>query len=103
LRYVRRAQPDLIYCSTSGYGQTGPYYHRVDHDVNYVVVGILDLIGPKCGPSTRTWVQIADIASGCQRAVTGTLLALMARVKIGTGQYIDISMTDGLLVLLALP
>ncbi len=101
---LSRRHPELIYCSITGYGQTGPYRHRAGHDVNYLsVAGILDLIGEKDGPPTIPGVQIADIAGGSQQAVTGILLALLARARTGTGQYIDISMTDGLLGLLALP
>ena len=101
---LSRTHPELIYCSITGYGQTGPYLHRAGHDVNYLsVAGILDLIGPKDGPPTIPGVQIADIAGGGQQAVTGILLALLARARTGRGQYIDISMTDGLLDLLTLP
>jgi crotonobetainyl-CoA:carnitine CoA-transferase CaiB-like acyl-CoA transferase len=101
---LSRCHPGLIYCSITGFGQTGPYRHRAGHDVNYLAVaGILDLIGPKDGPPTIPGVQIADIAGGGQQAVTGILLALLARVRSGRGQHIDISMADGLLGLLALP
>lgn len=99
-----RTRPGLIYCSITGYGQTGPYRQRAGHDVNYLAVaGILDLIGPKDGPPVIPAVQIADIAGGGQQAVNGILLALLARTRTGRGQHIDISMTDGLLGLLALP
>lgn len=101
---LRRDHPRIIYCSITGFGQTGPYRHRAGHDVNYLAAaGILDLIGPKDGPPTIPAVQIADIAGGGQQAVTGILLALLARERTGRGQHIDISMTDGLLGLLALP
>ncbi len=101
---LSRINPGLIYCSITGFGQTGPYRHRAGHDVNYLAVaGILDLIGPKDGPPTIPGVQIADIAGGGQQAVIGILLALLARERTGRGQHIDISMTDGLLGLLALP
>jgi crotonobetainyl-CoA:carnitine CoA-transferase CaiB-like acyl-CoA transferase len=101
---LQRIRPDIIYCSITGYGQTGPYSQRAGHDVNYLSVsGLLDLIGPADGPPTIPGVQIADIAGGGQQAVTGILLALLARARTGKGQYIDISMTDGLFGLLALP
>lgn len=101
---LSRIHPGLIYCSITGFGQTGPYRYRAGHDVNYLAVaGILDLIGPNDGPPTIPGVQIADIAGGGQQAVTGILLALLARARTGRGQHIDISMTDGLLGLLALP
>ncbi len=101
---VRKCNPGIIYCSISGYGQTGPLRDRVGHDVNYISnAGILGLIGEKGGPPIIPGVQIADIAGGTMNAAVGILLALFAREKTGKGQYIDISMTDGVLGLLALP
>lgn len=101
---VRRCNPGIIYCSISGYGQTGPLRDRVGHDVNYISnAGILNLIGEKGGRPIIPGVQIADIAGGTMNAAVGILLALFAREKTGKGQYIDISMTDGVLGLLALP
>ncbi len=101
---VRQCNPAIIYCSISGYGQTGPLRDRVGHDVNYISnAGILDLIGEKGGKPIIPGVQIADIAGGTMNAAVGILLALYAREKTGKGQYIDISMTDGVLGLLALP
>lgn len=101
---LRQLQPGLIYCSITGYGQTGPYRQRAGHDVNYLsVAGVLDLIGPKDGPPTIPGVQVADIAGGSMQAVAGILLALLARGRTGKGQQIDISMTDGVLGLLCLP
>ncbi len=101
---VRQCNPAIIYCSISGYGQTGPMRDRVGHDVNYLSnAGILHLIGEKGGAPIIPGVQIADIAGGTMNAAIGILLALYAREKTGKGQYIDISMTDGVLGLLALP
>ena len=101
---IRQCNPGIIYCSISGYGQTGPLRDRVGHDVNYISnAGILDLIGEKGGRPIIPGVQIADIAGGTMNAAVGILLALFAREKTGKGQYIDISMTDGVLGLLALP
>lgn len=101
---VRQCNPAVIYCSISGYGQTGPLRDRVGHDVNYIGnAGILDLIGEKNGAPIIPGIQIADIAGGTMNAAVGILLALYAREKTGKGQYIDISMTDGVLGLLALP
>ncbi len=101
---VRKGNPGIIYCSISGYGQTGPMRDRVGHDVNYISnAGILDLVGEKGGAPVIPGVQIADIAGGTMNAAVGILLALFAREKTGKGQYIDISMTDGVLGLLTLP
>ena len=94
---VRKVNPKLIYCSITGYGQNGPFRDRVGHDVNYLsYAGVLDLIGEKDRPPAIPGVQIADIAGGGMNAAIGILLALYARENTGQGQYIDISMTDGM-------
>ncbi|THB74023.1 MAG: CoA transferase [Desulfobulbaceae bacterium] len=90
--------PRIIYCAISGYGQTGPMRDLAGHDVNYLsMAGILDLIGPESGPPAIPGVQFGDIAGGSMNALAGILLALFARERIGKGQFVDISMTDGLL------
>jgi len=94
---VRKINPRIVYCSISGYGQNGPYRDRVGHDVNYLsFAGVLNLIGEADRPPSIPGVQIADIAGGGMNAAIGILLALLAREKSGRGQYIDISMTDGM-------
>lgn len=94
---VSRVNPKIIYCSITGYGQNGPFRDRVGHDVNYLsYAGVLDLIGEKDRPPSIPGVQIADIAGGGMNAAIGILLALFARQQTGKGQYIDISMTDGM-------
>ena len=94
---VRQANPKIVYCSITGYGQNGPFRDRVGHDANYLsYAGVLDLIGEKDRPPSIPGVQIADIAGGGMNAAIGILLALFARGNTGQGQYIDISMTDGM-------
>jgi crotonobetainyl-CoA:carnitine CoA-transferase CaiB-like acyl-CoA transferase len=94
---VRRVHPDIIYCSLSGYGQTGPCRDRVGHDVNYLSrAGVLNLIGENDRPPAIPGIQIADIAAGGMNAALGILLAIVARERTGKGQLIDISMTDGM-------
>jgi crotonobetainyl-CoA:carnitine CoA-transferase CaiB-like acyl-CoA transferase len=98
---IRKANPGIIYCSITGYGQDGPYRERVGHDVNYLsYAGILNLIGEPDRPPSIPVVQLADISGGGMNAAIGILLALYAREKTGKGQYIDISMTDGMLAFL---
>lgn len=95
--------PAIVYCSISGYGQTGAWADKAGHDINYLgTSGVLDLIGPAAGPPSIPGIQIADIG-GSLNAVIGILLALLARHRSGKGQYVDISMTDGLLGFLSLP
>lgn len=101
---LKSINPKIIYCSISGYGQSGERRNLPGHDVNYISTsGVLSLIGERGRPHAIPGIQIADIAGGSMNAVTGILLALYARDRIGKGQYIDISMTDGILGLLALP
>jgi crotonobetainyl-CoA:carnitine CoA-transferase CaiB-like acyl-CoA transferase len=98
---VRAVNPRIIYCAITGYGQTGPFRDRAGHDVNYLgFAGVLDLIGMPGQPPVIPGVQLADIAGGGMNAATGILLALYARERTGEGQYIDISMTDGMVAFL---
>ncbi len=88
--------PGLIYCSITGYGQTGPYRYRAGHDLNYVgLAGLLSLsaIGDECPiiPS----IQVADVAGGSLWGTISILLALMARQRTGRGQFLDVSMLEG--------
>jgi len=101
---VKKHKSDIIYCSITGYGQTGELRDIVGHDINYLGrAGILSLIGEAEGTPCAPGVQFADIAGGSMNAAVGILLALYARERDGKGQYIDISMTDGMLGFLTLP
>ncbi|MDR0477508.1 MAG: CoA transferase [Desulfobulbaceae bacterium] len=100
---VSKINPGIIYCSITGYGQTGPYRDRSGHDVNFLSAsGVLDLIGAPEEPPSIPGVQIADIA-GAMNAAMGIVLALLERGQSGQGQYLDISMTDCLLGFMTLP
>lgn len=98
---LEKINPCLIYCAISGYGQTGPYAEMPGHDINYIsYAGLLELMGEKDGKPIVPAVQVADLAGGAYPAVTGILLALLEREKSGKGQFIDISMMDGVISLL---
>jgi crotonobetainyl-CoA:carnitine CoA-transferase CaiB-like acyl-CoA transferase len=98
---VHKVNSKIIYCSITGYGQNGPFRDRVGHDVNYLSFsGVLNLIGEPDRPPSIPGIQIADVAGGGMNAAIGILLALFAREKTGKGQYIDISMTDGMVAFL---
>lgn len=100
---VSAVNPGIIYCSITGYGQTGPLRDRPGHDVNYLgESGLLSLIGEADKPPAIPGFQVADLAGGGMNAVIGILLALRERNLSGKGQDIDISMTDGCLSLLTL-
>ena len=98
---VRKVNSNIIYCSITGYGQSGPFRDRVGHDANYLsYAGVLNLVGEAGRPPSIPGVQFADIAGGGMNAAIGILLALFAREKTGKGQYIDISMTDSMVAFL---
>lgn len=100
---VSALNPRCVYCSITGYGQYGPMSHAVGHDLNYVAYsGALSLIGTSTGTPVIPPNLIGDYAGGTLHAVVGIVAALFARTWTGRGQYVDVSMTDGVLALLAL-
>ncbi|MEG1758403.1 MAG: CaiB/BaiF CoA-transferase family protein [Oscillospiraceae bacterium] len=103
-RSVRSINPGVVYCSLSGFGQTGPYRDMPGHDINYLSIsGILDTIGKKGEAPALPGIQIADLGGGAQWAMSAVLFGLMARDKNeGEGQYIDLAMTDCVLPWLSL-
>lgn len=93
--------PRIVYCSLSGYGQTGPYASLVGHDINYISIGgALGMIGWPGQPPTIPLNIIADFAGGGLYAAFAILAAIIAREKTGRGQYIDMAMSDGVTSLL---
>jgi crotonobetainyl-CoA:carnitine CoA-transferase CaiB-like acyl-CoA transferase len=98
------ANPGLVYCSISGYGQTGPMRDVAGHDVNYLsYAGVLGLSGRPEDPPTLLPVQVGDVYGGSMMALSGILMALLSRQRTGKGAWIDISMTDGSVASLAIP
>lgn len=99
---LSKRNPRIVYCSLSGFGQTGPYSQLVGHDINYISVGgALGMIGWPDTPPAIPMNIIADFAGGGMHAAYGILAALLARERTGRGQYVDIAMSDGVLYLLA--
>lgn len=93
-------KPELIYCSITGYGQTGPLKNRAGHDINYLALaGLASYSGRKDTGPILSGTQIADIAGGTHHAVMGILAAVIERHSSGKGQHIDISMSDAALAL----
>lgn len=91
---VSAAHPRLIYCSISGYGQTGPRSREPGYDaVMQAEGGLMHITGAAAGPPFRLGVAIADIATGLF-AAQGILAALIARRETGHGQLVDIGMLD---------
>ncbi|MBN2159793.1 MAG: CoA transferase [Spirochaetes bacterium] len=88
--------PSIIYCSLTGYGQTGSFAERAGHDINYMALsGVESISGRRETGPVLTGIQIADIASGSKNLVIGVLSAYIRRLKAGRGDYLDISITDG--------
>lgn len=93
---LKAANPELIYGSLTGYGQTGPLSNRAGHDINYLArSGLMSYTGRKETGPVLSGMQIADVASGSNNTVIGILAAVVHRQQGGGGQHVDVSMTDG--------
>ena len=94
---VRALRPDLIYCSVSGYGQSGPLrdWPAIDNIVQ-ATSGMMSLGGEEDGPPTRVGFPVVDTLTG-QTAAFAILAALMRRQRGGGGDYIDVAMLDATL------
>jgi alpha-methylacyl-CoA racemase len=100
---LRVANPGLVLCAITGYGQTGPNVSRSGHDLNYLGLnGVLALSGDAGGPPVQAGAQIADLGGGALMAAFGILAALRHRDATGEGQVVDVSMFDGALSWLAM-
>jgi crotonobetainyl-CoA:carnitine CoA-transferase CaiB-like acyl-CoA transferase len=100
---LRKVNPKIIYCSISGYGQDGPYRDRPAHDLTYQsMAGLLANLVPSGNFSGRPGVAIGDLSSG-MFATIGVISALFSREKTGVGQYVDVSMFDGLVSWMSVP
>lgn len=92
----------LIYCSMSGFGQSGPYRDRPGHDLNYIALGgVLNLIGAPGELPAIPLNLVADYAGASLHATIAILFALLARGHTGRGQFVDVSYLDGTVALLA--
>lgn len=101
---VRAVNPGIVYCSTSGYGQDGPASQWAGHDINYLAVGgYLACTGPRGdGGPPIPGATIADSAAGGMQAAIAILAALHRRASTGEGEYLDVSVADGVLSLTSL-
>jgi alpha-methylacyl-CoA racemase len=100
---MREANPKIVYCAITGYGQTGPNTARAGHDMNYLgLIGLLGLTGEPGGRPIQSAGQIADLGGGALMAAFGVLAALRERDSSGEGQIVDVSMADGALSWLAM-
>ncbi len=97
---VSSRHPALVYCSISGFGQTGPRAGEAGYDaVIQAEGGLMSVTGSADGPPFRLGVPIADLAAG-MFAAQGILLALLARTRSGRGQRVDVGMLDAAAALL---
>lgn len=95
------SNPGLVYCSITGFGQTGPRAAEPGYDLLIQAMsGVMDITGAKDGPPTKMGVAFADIFSGLY-ATIGIQAALIERAKTGRGKQIDISLFDCMLSVLA--
>ena len=93
---IDKINPRIVFCSISGYGQDGPYSQKAGHDINYIgIAGILGITGHKDRPPVVPGVPMADFGGGGNLAALGIMMALYHRDRTGKGQYVDISMMDG--------
>jgi crotonobetainyl-CoA:carnitine CoA-transferase CaiB-like acyl-CoA transferase len=92
--------PRVVYCSISGFGQTGPRRDQPGYDaVIQGEAGLMSITGESGGPALRLGVAIADIVSG-MFAAQGIAMALLARTRSGRGQLVDVGMLDATAALL---
>lgn len=103
-RQVRATNEQIIYCSTSGFGQTGPRRRWAGHDLNYLAVsGFVHSSGRRGdGVPALPGATVADIAAGGMHAAMAVMAALLRRHHTGVGEYLDVSAADGCLAMMSL-
>jgi alpha-methylacyl-CoA racemase len=101
---IRKVNEGIVYCALTGYGQDGPYAGWAGHDLNYLGVGgYLGLQGRReDGGPALPGATVADGAGGGMQAAIAILAALLRRAVTGSGRYLDVSTTEGVLSLTSL-
>jgi crotonobetainyl-CoA:carnitine CoA-transferase CaiB-like acyl-CoA transferase len=95
--HIRAVNPDIVYCSITGHGQTDPGSSRAGHDLTYLAEsGILGNVVDADDQPHLPHTLVADIAAGSYPAVMNILLALWRRDRTGQGAHLDIPITDNL-------
>ncbi|MCF1710595.1 CoA transferase [Tabrizicola sp. J26] len=91
---LRKVNPRLVYCSITGFGQTGPYAHRAGYDfIIQGMAGLMSVTGEKDGQPQKVGVAVTDVFTGIY-AATAILAALIQRGRTGEGQQIDMALMD---------
>lgn len=98
---VKKIKPNIIYCSITGFGQSGPYSDRPGYDFQIQgLSGLMSLIGEPEGDPLRAGISIADLTTGLYSALA-ILGALFQRTQTGMGQFIDMALLDSTMALLS--
>ena len=91
---LRKVNPRLVYCSITGFGQTGPYAHRAGYDfIIQGMAGLMSVTGEPEGQPQKAGVAVTDVFTGIY-AATAILAALVQRGRTGEGQHIDMALMD---------
>ncbi|MDQ1005329.1 alpha-methylacyl-CoA racemase [Neobacillus niacini] len=94
---LKEVNPSIIYCSLTGYGQTGPLRNKAGHDINYLALsGAASYSSRKNQAPVPAGIPVADIGGGSMPVVIGILAAVYHRTQTGEGQHIDVSMMDNI-------
>ena len=97
---LKKVKPDVIYCSITGFGQTGPYAPRAGYDfLLQGMGGIMHVTGQADGPPTKVGISIVDIFTGMY-AANAIQAAIIRREKTGEGAYIDCALIDSVTAVL---
>jgi alpha-methylacyl-CoA racemase len=100
---VAALNPRIVYCSISGFGQSGPLHEMPGHDLNYAALtGVADQVGNAAGPALSN-LPLADLLGGTMTAVMGILAALFDAARSGRGRHVDVAIADGVLAHAVLP
>lgn len=95
---LKKINPRVIFCALTGYGQDGPSKESAGHDINYLArSGLMSYSGRENIGPVLSGLQIADTCSGSMNTIIGILAAVIYRNRTGEGQYVDVSMLDGML------
>jgi alpha-methylacyl-CoA racemase len=100
---IAALNPRIVYCSLTGYGQTGPDRERPGHDINYCAeAGVAEQCGNASGPALGN-VPVADLLGGALTAAFGILAALFDAQRSGRGRHVDVAMADATLAHALMP
>lgn len=91
---VSKLNPQLIYASITGYGQTGPYRNRAGYDVMVEAeMGLMHITGSRDGPPVKVGVAVTDLTTGLYTS-NSVMAALLGRARTGKGQHLDVALSD---------